>query len=382
MTDAAGMTEVFAGDAVVDELAQSWLAELRRDPVHAVEGLQLSLAAQRGGSPQWLADLAMSMSEDHRRAEPDDPSAEAWCDYCGATSGLDETDPLGTGTVPCTCHGMVTRPCRDTDACVQRREERYPPDLARVPSWVLDTHRSLSEEEAAGALVRAAATAAARAYYLELVQAAGDEEIGLSGPPAPLPGWQATPSGAWDTRGDFIPVNFNWAHWNWRHTIRGGARMSHAISGGAPPPGGSGARLAALRAARAQQLQGRWQAGDNPPPYGSEPARDGPQGTGGTAAGQGRREIPAEGVPEGVRAVLEGRWAGGDVPLGQAGQAAAEPVAAPLRPGQQRAPAPRRRGRALRYSPARPARKSAQHPPGDSGWGSAGEGPSGGGSET
>ena len=241
--------------------------------------------------------------------------------------------------------------CADEDACAGNRERRYPPDMSRVPSWVLTAGSEAAEQEAAGALVRAAATAAPRAYYLELTAAAepDGEEIALAGQPVPLPGWQATPSGAWDTRGDFIPVNFNWAHWNWRHTIRGGARMSHAISGGAPPPGGGGARLAALRAGRRQQLQAQRAAGPNPPSYGSEPAQEGQRGQRGP-------EIPPEG--------------------------------APARPGQQRAPAPRRRGRrALLYSPRRRPSRQPPHPGTDGSdsfhaGGADTGGPSGGSAET
>jgi hypothetical protein len=366
----------------VDELAAGWLHELRRDPVRAIEGLQLTVAAhQGGGSPQWLADLAMSLSENHDRATPEAPEAEQWCGYCGNSDPAD----LVPGPDAPYFGAQADTFCADEDACGQNRERRYPPDMSRVPSWVLDTHRSLSEEEAAGAMVRAVAGIAAREYYLELsaaIEAEPDEPDGdaleLSGqqPWRDEPAWWG-PAGAYDTRGVFHPAmpRFN----NWSHTISGGAHMSHAISGGAPPPGGSGARLSALRAAR-QQLQAQRQAGQNPPPYGAEPAREGPQGTG---------------VPAGEVQAPDGRPGGGDGQFYQAARGVPQPgpqwAAVPgTGPEPQPAP-PRRRGRKLRYTGRRrqAARPRQGHPGIDGsdsfhggGAGDVAGGPSGAASET
>jgi len=111
--------------------------------------MQRTLAQQDTDSV--LARLAMQMSEDPRMAEPDDPSAGAFCDYCGATEDLDPEEDLGpNSTVPCSCHGMLThragtRPVR----CP--RSERMPPDMARVPSFIFDAHQAATADEAARA---------------------------------------------------------------------------------------------------------------------------------------------------------------------------------------------------------------------------------------
>jgi hypothetical protein len=336
----------------VDDLAAAFLAELRHDPVRAIEGIELTLSQQRGGASAAFAKLAMDMSEDHRMAEPDDPSAGAFCDHCGSTIGLQETDELGTGNRPCACHGMLLRPCKDTGACIRRREERYPPDMARVPSWVLTAGSEAAAAAEVASLVRAAAGQAAAEYVALVRAAAGDEEIRLAGWPVPLlPGWKTTPAGAWDTRGDFIPVNFNWAH-----TIRGHpANRAHLISGYQLTP----ARLAASVAVR--EARGAAVSAQQPP------------------GGQGGQTAP-EGLPPGVRQALHGDAPGSDLPMGQAEAMARLRVPEPAPSGPRRG-APRRR---LRYSAGRRqvVRRHAQAQPPDSGWGPSGEGPSGGSSET
>jgi hypothetical protein len=71
------------------------------------------------------------------------------------------------------------------------------------------------------------------------------------------------------------------------------------------------------------------------------------------------------------------RLEGGDIEL----QHVTHPAALPARPSKQFATPPRGvqpRRRKLRYSGGRkPAGKSPQHPPGDSGWGGEGSGPDG-----
>jgi hypothetical protein len=314
------------------QMTAGWLAELKRDPARAVEGMQRTLAQQDTDSV--LARLAMSMSEDPRMAEPDDPSAGAFCDYCGSTEDLDPDEDLGpNSTVPCSCHGMLTHPCRDTEACIRRREERYPPDMARVPGFIFDAHQAATADEAAARTVRLA-VAAACAEYLELAALQqADEEIALAArqDDFALRGFAPGAAGAWDTRGGYHPQNFNWAHFNWSHTIRGGAHHAHLISGGARGPS---VPLPPRPPAPQPDVEvsgtGNLQPAGAPSP--GQPAQP---------AGQ-----PPAGVPG-------ARLEGGDVVQGQ------QQGPAPMRPGQQ---PPRRRGRrALRYSPARP-RKPARRP--------------------
>ena len=293
------MTET---ELALASLAAGFLLELRADPLRAIEGMQLTMAAhQGGGASAQFAKLAMQWSEDPRMAEPDDPAAPAWCDFCGATTDLAEDDDLGTGDVPCTCHHAIMRPCQDTDACIRRREERFPPSMDRVPTWLLTAGSEAAAAAEAASLVRAAAGQAAREYYAELTAAAAEGgEIGLAGQPVSY--------GSYSLRGDWYPLqpawNINWAHINWQHTLRNRAHHAHLISGNGLTP----ARLAAM--AKVNQARGARQQ--------QEAA---PSGSG----GQARREIPPEGIPENVRQALDGDHVGGDVQLQQPQTAAAIP---------------------------------------------------------
>ncbi len=246
------------------------------------------------------------------RQRPDD--VPAWCDYCGATSGLEEDDTLGTGDVPCSCHGMVTRPCKDTGACGRRREARFPPDLARVPDWIFRAQQSITDENSRQMIMAACAQAASE-FYLELVAQPSADELELAGQQDDyaLHGIPAGAGGAYDTRGQWHPVNFNWSHWQWRHTIGGHpANRSHLISGQAPLPGTAAARAAVLAARQAAGTPQEAQDG--------QPAR---------------HEIPPTGIPPGVQDALDGRWGSGDIPM--------SPHAQPGHPGAPQRPARRSR---------------------------------------
>ena len=163
-----------------------------------------------------------------------------------------------------------------------------------MPSWIWDAQARLTDEAARTAIL--SAIGAALGDYIELVQPAAEDETELE-LAAHFPGWISGDYGAVSARGDWLPLqpqglNFNWAHWNWRHTIRGGAPMHRTIANQQLTP----ARVAATAAVQAaRQAQ----------------AQDG---------SQARHEIPAVGVPEGVRAALDGDHAGGDIPMLQHAQ--------------------------------------------------------------
>jgi hypothetical protein len=282
-------------------MAAGWLTELKSDPERALWGMRLQLDGDRG--QRELAQYCMSLSEDHRMAEPDDPSAGAFCDYCGNSNPgeLDPDEDLGPGSsVPCACHGALTRPCRDTAACAERRSQKYPPDMARVPAGLLVT--AGPEAAAAARLVRLA-VGQALTDYLELAAREDEHELELAGQQDDyaLRGIPAGAAGAWDVQGGWHPVNFNWANWHWRHTISGGAHHGHLISGGA--------RLGASAASATVQ-----------------------------AARQQARQVP-EGVPPGVQQAISGEHAGADISMAPASAAAPQrPVPRPRRPQYGRRP--------------------------------------------
>jgi hypothetical protein len=296
-----------------DGLRSGWLRELRERPSVALDGLERTIRehGKDAATEKMLARLAMQLSEDHRMAEPDGPGT-AFCDYCGSTQDLEETDSLGAGDVPCPCHGMIMRPCKDTGACIARREERYPPSLDRVPDWVFGAQAAITDEDARRMIV--AACGAALGDFLELMQQPADDDVlELSGQQPHFPGWISGQYGAYNARGDWLTlqpqVNFNWSHW--AHTIRGGAHHGHLISGGA-----------------------RWGA-----PAAAPPAQAGP-------AQGGARQIPETGNPPGVEEALHGGH-GVDLPVtphaqpGHAG-AVARPALPRDRYGNRRYPRRRR----------------------------------------
>jgi hypothetical protein len=208
-----------SGLAADPGLAAAFLAQLRRGDIDAIA---LTVAAQRGGRQVW-EDLAARLSENTDPAEPDDPEAAAYCDWCGSTKDLGP-DEYGTGDVPCTCHGMVTRPCLDEGACMRRREERFPPDPARCPAWLLELARDSREAGEVGDLVRAAADTAAREFIAELPALRDDAVVALTDPGA----WAA----AQVRRSGWYDATAAYHSGPWHHTISGGAHnRTHLISG-------------------------------------------------------------------------------------------------------------------------------------------------------
>ena len=378
-----------AEDLALSSMAAGWLAELRENPALAIQGLELTLAEHRAGAAQsdMLAKLAMHWSTNNDAATPDpeavwracgspaepvrilrdgqpvnvprvpEPGAPAvrrlcpahagtlgqgrlqvnpgdgsgggcdfpvrvraedpYCDFCGAV------DDLVPGVDGPERPEMV---CADFDACLANRERRYPPDLARVPSWVFEAQARITDEESRR-MIMAACEQAAREFVLELTAAAAreGEVLELAGQPVSY--------GSYSVRGDWYPLqpsyNINWAHINWQHTLRNRAHHGHLISGNQLTPARISA-MAAVHAARSAQV-----------------AQESPQDAGGHQPA--RREIPPEGLPEGVRQAIQGDHAGGDLPM--------VPEAQPGQPGAPQRPArvprdrfgnrryPRRRGR-------------------------------------
>jgi len=201
------MTGMIAGTPEASPaMAASFLTLLRAGHV---DGVLLTLEAQQFGGAEW-ARLAAFMAEDRRQAEPDDPDAESYCDWCGRTTDLGPHD-MGRS------RGLVTRECADHDACQARRDERFPPDMARVPSFLLD----MRQAGEVGDLVRAAADVAARQFLAE----AGDVlaltgQSGSSADPGSLP--YAVPyAQAYATAARYDP---------WQHTLRNPRHHGHLVS--------------------------------------------------------------------------------------------------------------------------------------------------------
>ena len=175
-------------------------------------------------------------------------------------------------------------------------------------------------------MIMAACEQAAREFVLELTAAAAreGEVLELAGQPVSY--------GSYSVRGDWYPLqpsyNINWAHINWQHTLRNRAHHGHLISGNQLTPARISA-MAAVHAARSAQV-----------------AQESPQDAGGHQPA--RREIPPEGLPEGVRrpsraATPAGTCAGAGGAAGPAGSAARPARVPRARCGNRRYP--RRRGR-------------------------------------
>jgi hypothetical protein len=341
-------------------VTDGWKAALRHDPSTTISGLQRTLDDHRAGAGRSavLAQLAMHFSENNDRATPEDPEAARWCDYCGNS---DDLEPGADGP---------DRPelaCRDLDACVANRERRYPPDMARVPQWIFDAQARIMDQDTASTL-EASIAQACREFCIELTAAIEAEEIALAAAreaeqlELAQPWYWGTAGGAYDVHGTVrVPVpappaqNFNWANWNWRHTIRGGAPMHRTIANQQLTPARIAAQAAVSQARGAQRAQ-------QPSP-------------GSAGGGQGGGQTAPTGVPEGVRAAIQGDAQAADIQLQQQG---VHPDALPNRTPAQ-AQAARRRGPKLRYSAGPRKRKPKHDHPGVDGSDSFGNSPDTGG---
>ncbi len=258
--------------------------------------------------PRELTPRQRDLADNHDLATTDRPG-RPHCAYCGGTAGKLVPGPdrefLGD---------KADHFCSDERACIARRERRYPLDPSKVPPELMDLARRQDEADAAR-------LPAPPPEPESQPQHEHEHEI--------LPGWQATQYGAWDTAGGWHPGPNRfyadaWAASPWSHTLRNPRHHTHLLGPQAPGLYGHGTGQSAYSNAASGQ-QGAGQApGDG---------------------GQGDREIPPEGVPESLRAVLEARTGGaGDIPM--APQAAAAPARPARRPrGPQYG---RRRGRVRR----------------------------------
>jgi hypothetical protein len=201
---------------LIADLAGRWLYEIRADPARGLLGLQLTVAGNPPGDSMWR-DLALKLSENNDPAVPyPDPDAARWCDYCGH-SDASELEPGPDGPE------RPERVCRDTDACVARRQDRYPPDDRRCPSWALELAYREREAQDYGQVIRAAASRAAEDYIAYLT-AQPDEPVMLTAAEAPAAAWgsQAQAPAAYDP---------------WGHTMRSRRHRAHLVSGGHTWPG-------------------------------------------------------------------------------------------------------------------------------------------------
>jgi hypothetical protein len=325
-------------------LAADLAAEIR-----AGKALELELVAPAPAPPRdWrsLGPRALGLAEaanpEYRAhgVTPDRPGHERHCDYCGSTRaelvpGIDGEDGAWT--------------CRDERQCLARKAHRWPPRPDLVPDAVLTALSRADDTQAAQA---------ARTGQQQVQEAAAQAVARQMWHP---PGWTSggPGEGSWDEFGTWHP---------------GLPPASPLLP---PPPAVHGAYAHTLMNPhnRTHLLSGQ----QRPHYYGGHPGYIPP---GVVSGAQSAAELPGGTVPaapqdggQGAPGPVQGQE-GGDVEL----QHVTHPAALPARPGQQFATPPdgvRPRKRRLRYSGQRPVRKHPQHPPGDSGWGSSGDGPDG-----
>ena len=202
-------------------MVKNFLTMLRAGQTDAV---LLTLASQGSSSPD-LVQLGVHLSENNDPAIPEDPAAENWCGFCGGTGDLEPVEP-----------DFPEKVCTDLSACLDRRERRYPPDMNRVPLWLL----AAQQRGEVADLVRASADAAAR-ELLELAGQMPPDMIALTSVLDPEPP-RHTPCNcaacARLARQAALPPPVQPpAHDPWHRTLRHPAARAHLISK-AQPAGG------------------------------------------------------------------------------------------------------------------------------------------------
>jgi hypothetical protein len=262
-------------DGNAAELAMTALARDLVEELAAGRAIEMTagLAPARPRDPRTLTPTQLSLAE---AANPDLPAApdrpghgdrQKHCDYCGGTRGELVPGPDGED-------GYWL--CADERGCIARHAHRYPPRPDLVPSAALD--------------VAAAADAAriSRQPVHDVVSLSGPEvtDSGQAGPGPGELGW-------FDSEGGWHAPGGVWAASPWGHTLRNPAHRSHLLG-----PHAAGLYGHLYRPSRYSQILSGQQAEE-------------------TSPGQAGPEIPAEGVPEGVRQALDGDWQGGDVHLQQ-----------------------------------------------------------------
>ena len=286
-----------------------------------IESISLARAAEIAASGvlpapprDWrdLGPLVLGLAEaanpDYRQhgVTPDRPGHEdrrRHCEICGSTrtplvAGADGED------------GAYICDLGHARECEARKTHRYPPRPDLVPEAVLS---AVSAEDAR--LARLSAPAPAQQEEPE---------------PEYQPYVYSNQYGAYDKQGGWHPAPDRfyadaWAASPWGHTLRNPAHHGHLLGPQAAGLYGHGTGRSAYSAAVA----------------GQQAQRSAPGGQGGQRA---RREIPAEGLPEGVAAALEG-GVGNDVQM----QAPELPEGAPARPARRQRPRDRYGRRRVRW---------------------------------